>query len=777
MTNISSLALFKSCNLDLFYPFCDTQSLIALASTKREAASKMRAIWVRFLAGENLFCYTTKSLQQNSENLPFNEVTHIHHIFGAEFYKESGRTIEPDQSENVKTHPCIRKNDIFPDPDQNTHIKKKILSCNTQLINDDMRVRDKSTPQFIGRTEKNAWIQYLFQEKMMLLKETPLKYIVPTDQPINDFLRTFLTAIHYNQCELFDFLETERRRYPEGLHHNITSILLAYAAKCGRIEIFSMLLQTCKDINVKVNPHSVYFQEWQSFVETINQNLHSYLMYAAFYGRLKVVKLLIASKADVNGHHTDESSENNKEAVGTPLMAAIQQRSISIVETLLNAKADPKGPHLLLAFRAEKTPPPVRYPGRSPKQTKKEQQLARNEYKTDMQLALMLLEAKANPNECNEDGLPPLMYASAAGDLKAIQMLLQAKADVNKMTKVNSFSETALHTAAKAYQIGSVDTLLHSKADMNQSDKQNPILLSALSQKSPLQFTSCFIETQEKSSLADMISFLIQAKAEVDNQGKDKQTALMRAARNRDVDSVRVLLENRANCNAMDAQEQTSLHHVVNSRGGGDRTEDGYRLFNGAQKLPGIVKILLQHGAIDRRSKKGKTAHECALQKVFNQKEYQEVGLLLKQHDWLGGDGIGPIPFQSMPSFMPVSDETPDRFIPPLSHGSQTPQDKPFCQMACNVPTDNLESIDQFLDYEAYSGSFSNIPPLEDIDEEVEEIYQTPNAKRTLESIDDFLDYEAYSTSFSKMPPLEDIEEDDEVEELYQTPNAKRAKQ
>jgi ankyrin repeat protein len=80
------------------------------------------------------------------------------------------------------------------------------------------------------------------------------------------------------------------------------------------------------------------------------------------------------------------------------------------------------------------------------------------------QVALVLLEAKADPNMARSDGGTALMLAARYGHEQVALVLLEAKADPNK---ANSDGRTALMWAAQSGHEQVALVLLKAKADRN----------------------------------------------------------------------------------------------------------------------------------------------------------------------------------------------------------------------------------------------------------------------------------------------------------------------
>lgn len=445
------------------------------------------------------------------------------------------------------------------------------------------------------------------------------------------FLERIMDSIKHKKYDILNLLEARRmavcaERNVE-MYQYISKILLLYATKCGEPRTIQVLFSPeslTKMIHDPVDMHYLQFlPEWIYRLGLGSQmrraDLRLPLEYAVFYGHRKIVQFCIHAKADVNSRRVVNDGET---AVITPLSVAIRERHVEIVQTLLDAKANPNDPsHPLLRAWHDKHGWFVVEPAWE------------KNYITDMVMASLLLVAKANPNQCNAEGASPLFYAAAAGDVAVINTLLAAKADVNQVILPKKLSPTALVAAAKNCHISAVHALFEAHADPYINSQ--PLLISILSTESPWQrekrdpgtdtFTRLQRATASPYRIAQMIEYLLTVrKMDPNARNNNDESALMHASRNRDVAAVVTLLAGGANCNLCDAAGRTALIWAV----------QGHVTSKIDHIIP-IVQMLVAHGAIDTPNKQGQTAYSLALTKKQHRKTYSKVVLFLQSFNLL----------------------------------------------------------------------------------------------------------------------------------------------
>ena len=82
---------------------------------------------------------------------------------------------------------------------------------------------------------------------------------------------------------------------------------------------------------------------------------------------------------------------------------------------------------------------------------------------------LLALKYGADPNQTNQDGYTPLMFASHNGRAKIVELLLAHGVDINY---ANQDGETALTLASRHGHTEVVELLLAHGADVNHADQR-----------------------------------------------------------------------------------------------------------------------------------------------------------------------------------------------------------------------------------------------------------------------------------------------------------------
>ena len=139
-----------------------------------------------------------------------------------------------------------------------------------------------------------------------------------------------------------------------------------------------------------------------------------------------------------------------------------------------------------------------------------------------------------------------LIAHAGAGDLKVVDLLIQAKVEVDGR---NSYGSTALMAAAEAGETEVARFLLEKGADPNRGTRgswETPLMLAIVQGR------------------VEMVPLLIAAGADVDFQDAESGvTPLMMAAVEGHRQLTELLLEAGANVEAVDATGWTALHHAV----------------------------------------------------------------------------------------------------------------------------------------------------------------------------------------------------------------------
>ena len=144
-----------------------------------------------------------------------------------------------------------------------------------------------------------------------------------------------------------------------------------------------------------------------------------------------------------------------------------------------------------------------------------------------LEVASLLLEAKADKDKASDDGATPLFIAAQQGHLEVARLLLEAKADKDKAM---DHCATPLFTAAENGHLEVASLLLEAKADKDKAmdDGATPMFTAA------------------KNGHLEVASLLLEAKADTDKATDDGATPLFIAAQQGHLEVARLLLEAKA---------------------------------------------------------------------------------------------------------------------------------------------------------------------------------------------------------------------------------------
>ena len=154
-----------------------------------------------------------------------------------------------------------------------------------------------------------------------------------------------------------------------------------------------------------------------------------------------------------------------------------------------------------------------------------------------------------------EDADGALHLAAAVGDVSGIWWALESNAGVNTL---GPEQRTALSVAVEAGHIPVVELLLEMCADTNRADMANgspvryPLTIAASDTPEPIR--------------SDLLEMLIARGADVDQTDASGQTALMRAAEQGHLASMRLLIEANADIESQDLQGQTALMRAAENQ-------------------------------------------------------------------------------------------------------------------------------------------------------------------------------------------------------------------
>lgn len=252
------------------------------------------------------------------------------------------------------------------------------------------------------------------------------------------------------------------------------------------------------------------------------------LMHAASEGHQEAVSLLLARGAQVNVQ-TDE---------GTAVMMAVTGGHSEIVKLLLAAGADVRVNHrtgdqaLIMAARQRSYRSPAAEPG--------------------AEVMQLLLVHGADPNARGAWGRTALMAANTAAKVK---LLVANRADVEAKDEQG---QTALIKAAARGDVDVVSALLDSGADINaRDDKGSDALLHSLDRENLAHGEERKTLPARRLEVARRI--LLYKSVDVNAQNSDGETALMRAVRLENIETIQSLLAHGADANRSDVFGDTAV--------------------------------------------------------------------------------------------------------------------------------------------------------------------------------------------------------------------------
>jgi len=207
-----------------------------------------------------------------------------------------------------------------------------------------------------------------------------------------------------------------------------------------------------------------------------------------------------------------------------------------------------------------------------------------------------LLAAGADAKSALPGGQTALMLAARAGSVDGVRALLARDADVN--ARENTRGQTALMWATAERHADVAKALIEAGADVNAhanvardpayQPKVGPTQAIALEGMTPLIFAA-------RQNDVESVRVLLAAKASVDGAAADGTTPLLVAVLNVHYQLAKFLLENGANPNAVDGFGRTALYAAIDLR----NFEMSSRPAPGRDTMDHLdmIKLLLEHGA------------------------------------------------------------------------------------------------------------------------------------------------------------------------------------
>jgi ankyrin repeat protein len=218
----------------------------------------------------------------------------------------------------------------------------------------------------------------------------------------------------------------------------------------------------------------------------------------------------------------------------------------------------------------------------------------------DVVLVDELLAAGANPNVALPDGETILMAAARAGSPEAVQVLLQRGADPNARERTQG--QTALMWAAAHNNAAAVHALAEAGADVNtlSSPLDYPLfkwtLNGMVSTALPRgRWTALMFAARENA--IESVRALIDAGADLNLQDGEGSTALVLSIVNTHFDLAAVLLERGADPNVADETGMAALYAAVDMRTLAPMLARPPLKLTATLDPIDLVKMLLEHGA------------------------------------------------------------------------------------------------------------------------------------------------------------------------------------
>lgn len=159
-----------------------------------------------------------------------------------------------------------------------------------------------------------------------------------------------------------------------------------------------------------------------------------------------------------------------------------------------------------------------------------------------------LLERKADPNRQDSQGGNALMYISRQNDLAILDLLLRYGAQVNQL---DNCGKNALFYA---YRAEIVSRLITHSINVNQQSNTG---MTAL-----MRASSCGPTDKSRQHYLAMADVLLKHGADVDLQDAHGWSALIYAAQQGNIDTIRLLLQHNASINLQDEHGLTAFMHA-----------------------------------------------------------------------------------------------------------------------------------------------------------------------------------------------------------------------
>ena len=237
---------------------------------------------------------------------------------------------------------------------------------------------------------------------------------------------------------------------------------------------------------------------------------------ACTYNQILIAQILI-TEGDANLRALDSD-------LRTPLHEACQEGNKEIAHLLLQKADEMFGSEFIRKMTSDKDDD-----GATP--------LLLGVGKGGTDIVKLLLDYKANPNQCNKEYNFPVHSAARTGDLETLKLLLENNAQIDC---TNIMSETPLFLAAENNNLEVIEFLMDHGADLDRYNINviTPIMAAAI------------------EGHADVVGLLVSKGANIDLCDKDDRSLLYHAAEANKVKVVEVLLDTPAGLDLLEVFDQ-----------------------------------------------------------------------------------------------------------------------------------------------------------------------------------------------------------------------------